>query len=454
VEKKDEKKLMLVLAVLAIVAFYFLVRLPYMRKLPSGVDAHFHLIAASRFEKGHSPKFLEKFAVGDNYAHPPLLHFLLSFIPEQARPQTLFVVGSAADCCVALLTYYLAEKVVPWPYSFIAAILYSIIPAAYLQSVSQSARPLGVLWYNLSIILVAQDNPAMLTLASIAVALTLLSHKMATQTLLFTCLLLSPLLFMADKLFPLALIFGFGLALLLTKGGYIVTLKDHVGYLKYHFRHGSWDKGNKRPGSPKRLFMFLPFFYIPIFGLLLDSQIFCRISLILAWYIAVLIIFFSWLWGDGYRYLACAALPTSILSAQALYAGVNALWIIPALASSAFVIYRNLRTQSHQVWPDFNKIKVSPNSVILVMPSYAGYIVARSLNCKVLWGGGNQESLRFELETLPKIMSNSPNDLISKFHVTHLLLGSKNLSFIKPIQDSFTRTVETNGYVLFSRKKD
>jgi len=441
---------MLVFAVLAIVAFYFLVRLPYMRKLPSGVDAHFHLIATSRFEKGHSPKFLEKFAVGDNYAHPPLLHFLLSFIPEQARPQTLFVAGSAADCCVALLTYYLAEQIVPWPYSFIAAILYSIIPAVYLQSVSQSARPLGSLWYNLSIFLIVQSNPVMLPLASVTVALTLLSHKMATQTLLFTCLLLSPLLFMANRLFPLALIFGFGLALLLTKGGYITTLKDHVGYLKYHFKHGSWNHGTKRPDSPKRLFMFLPFFYIPIFGLLLDSQIFYQTSLILAWYMAVLAIFCLWLWGDGYRYLAYAALPTSILSVQALCADVNALWIIPAIAVSALVICKNLRSQ--QVWPDFSKLKVSPDSIILVMPSYAGYIAARNLNCKVLWGGGNQESLKFELETLPKIMSDSPSDLIEKYHVTHILLGPKHLGFIKPIEDRFEKIVETNGYVLFKRK--
>ena len=443
---------MFAFAVLAIVTFYFLVRLPFMRNLPSGVDAHYHLIATSRFKRGYSPKFLDKFTVGDNYAHPPLLHSLLSFMPEKVRPQALFVVGSAFDCCSAILTYYLAEQIVPWPYPLIAAILYSVTPAAYLQSVSQSARPLGAFWYNLSIILVAQNNSLMLIFASVAVALTLLSHKMATQTLLFTCLLLSPFLFMANKLFPLALVFGFGLALLLTKGGYIVTLKDHVGYLKYHFKHGSWDHGTKKPDSPKRLFMFLPFFYIPIFGLLLSSQIFVQTSLILAWYMVILAIFFLWLWGDGYRYLAYAALPTSILSVQALCAGVNALWIIPALAASALVIYKNLHTQSRQVWPDFSKIKVSSDSNILVMPSYAGYIVARNLNCKVLWGGGNQESLKFELETLPKIMSDSSSDLIEKFHVTHLLLGPKNLGFIKPIEGSFERTVETNGYVLFSRK--
>jgi hypothetical protein len=228
-------------------------------------------------------------------------------------------------------------------------------------------------------------------------------------------------------------------------------LKDHVGYLKYHFKHGSWDHGTKKPDSLKRLFMFLPFFYIPIFGLLFHSQVLLQAPLILAWYIAILAIFFVWLWGDGYRYLTYSAIPTSLLSAQAIHAGVNALLIVPALLVSALVIRKNLSVRP-PVWPDFSKIHVPTDSVTLVMPSSCGYISARNLKGKVLWGGGNRESLIFELETLPRIMSTVPNNLIEKYHVTHILLGPEHLDFIKPIQDKFEKIVETNGYVLFKRK--
>ena len=441
----------IIFEVIAIVAVYFLLRLPYMQHLPRGIDAHFHLLAASKFKRGRPPKSLDRFAVGDNYAHPPLLHFLLSFIPEQVRPQALLILGSAADCGTALLTYFLAQRYVPEPYPFIAAILYSITPASYLQSVSQSARPLGSLWYNLSVILLLQNSPIAIMLASVAVALTLLSHKMATQTLLFTCLLISPVLFIVNNLFPLVLVFGLGLALLLTEGGYVVTLRDHVAYLKFHFKHGSWDRGRKSPDPPMKLLKFQPFFYIPIFGLLFQSQVLLQATLILAWYIAILAIFFIWLWGDGYRYLTYSVLPTSLLSAQAMHAGLNTLVIVPALAVSVLVIGKNLSVGS-PVWPDFSKIHVPTDSVTLVMPSSCGYISARNLNGRVLWGGANAESLMFELDTLPKIMPTAPNDLIEKYHVTHILLGPKNLDFIKPIEDRFEKIVETNGYVLFKRK--
>jgi hypothetical protein len=197
--------------------------------------------------------------------------------------------------------------------------------------------------------------------------------------------------------------------------------------------------------------MFLPFFYIPIFGLLFYSQVLLQAPLILAWYIAILAIFFVWLWGDGYRYLTYSVLPTSLLSAQAIHAGVNALLIVPALVVSALVIRKNLSVRS-PVWPDFSKIHVPADSVTLVMPSSCGYISARNLKGKVLWGGGNRESLIFELETLPRIMSTVPNNLIEKYHVTHILLGPEHLDFIKPIQDKFEKIVETNGYVLFKRK--
>jgi len=136
-----------------------------------------------------------------------------------------------------------------------------------------------------------------------------------------------------------------------------------------------------------------------------------------------------------------------------MYAGVNPLVIIPALIVSVLVIGKNIWTSFWRpILPDFTKIDIPTDSVTLVMPSSITYVSARYLNGRILCGGGNAEALVFELETLPKIMSTAPNELLEEYHVTHVLLGPKHQDFIKPIEDRFERILETNGYVLFKLK--
>jgi len=441
-------------AILAITAIHFSLRLPLMRFVPRSVDAQFHLLATSRFRNGHPPKVLGKFLVGDSYTHPPMLHFLLSVFPENLRPKMLFMLGAVSDYGIALLTYFLGLQYMAEPYALVAAVVYSVTPASYLQSISESARPLGALWYSLSIALLPQKGILEMTFASITIAFTLLTHKMATQTLLFTCLLVSPIFYASNNLFPLSLLFGLALALLFTKGSYVRILRDHAGYIGFHLKYGSWDKGKKRPSNPKWLAKLQPYFYIPLIGLIFYSQVFLgEVSLIFVWYSSILVLFFVWLWGDGYRYLAYSAVPTAILSAYAMYTVENALLVLPALMVSVALIGKNMWTSNRRLaLPDFTKIDVSEDSVTLVVPSSLAYTSARHLRGKILCGGGNAEALVFELETLPRIMSSAPEKLLQDYPITHVVLGPKHQDFIKPLENRFEQTLETNGFILFKRK--
>lgn len=164
-------------------------------------------------------------------------------------------------------------------------------------------------------------------------------------------------------------------------------------------------------------------------------------------------IFFCWLCGDSHRYLAYSAIPTAILSALAMHAGMNSLLIIPVLVISAGVISRNILAFCRQpALPDFARIDLPKDSVTLVMPSSIIYVSALHLNGRILCGGGNADAVIFDLQTLPKIMSTTPEKLLEEYPITHVLLGPKNQNFIKPIENSFERVLETNGYVLFKRK--
>jgi len=442
-------------AILAITVVHFSLRLPLMRHIPRGVDAQFHLLATSKFHKGHPPKVLGKFLIGDDYAHPPLLHFLLSAFPEHLRPKTLFMLGVVFDYGTVLLTYLLGLQYLGELYALVAAVICSVTPASYLQSVSESARPLGAFWYGLSIALLPHRGVLEMILASISIAFTFLTHKMASQTLLFTCMLISPFLFVANSFFPLTLMFGLALALLLTKGGYVTTLRDHVGYLGFHLKHGSWDKGKKRPGNPEWLVKLQPYFYIPIIGLLIYPQTFLsEVSPIFFWYLSTLVLFLTWLWGDGYRYLAYSAVPTAILSADGMSRFENALIMLPALVVSVGFIGKSILTSHRRTTlPDLTEIDIPSDSVTLVLPSSVGYVSARFLNGRILWGGGNAKALEFELRTLPEIMSTNPSGLLQEYPITHILLGPNHQDFIRPIEDKFERMLETNGYVLFKLKR-
>ena len=442
-------------AIALITALHFSLRLPRLKVLPRGIDAQFHLLCASRFHRGRAPKTVGKFVVGDKYTHPPLLHFLLSGFPERRRPQALFLLGVVADYSLALAVYFVAIQFVPTPYALVASLIYCVTPASFIQSTSESARPLGALWYCLTILLLPSQSILWMACAAVTTTLTLLSHKMATQTLVFTCLILSPFLFTANPLFPLPLVFGFGLALLLTKGGYLNVLADHIAFITFHLRYGSWNRKRKLPGSPKQLVKLNPYFFLPLLGFWISPQMFLSGSiLMLAWYASVLVIFFVWFWGDSERYLMYSAVPTSILVAITLNVGANPLFLIPPLFGSGAMILRNSRVFfKRDVLPDYTKIEVTQDAVTLVKPSSLTYVSARNMKGRILCGGGNATALKFELEILPKIMSTNPHVLLKDYHLTYALLGPKNRDYIEPIEDNFEFAIKTNGYTLYKRKQ-
>jgi hypothetical protein len=133
--------------------------------------------------------------------------------------------------------------------------------------------------------------------------------------------------------------------------------------------------------------------------------------------------------------------------------GVNVLVIIPALVVSVAVIGKNILTSyKPPVLPDFTKINIPKDSLTLTMPYSLNYVSARYLNGRILCAGANAESLVFELETLPRIMSTAPDKLLEEYSITHVLLGPTHRDFLKPIEDRFERILETNGHVLFKRK--
>jgi hypothetical protein len=434
--------------------FCLSIRLVQIRKVPKGIDAQFHLLATSKYDNHRIPKNFGKSIVGDNYSCPVLLHFLLSFIPEDIRPKMLFILDITSDLGIALITYYVATLFMPITYALVAGLVYSVTPIVYVEAVSETDRPLGLLWYTLSMFLLFQRGIFYLLLAAITISLTFLSHKLSTQTLVFVCLIMAPFLYATNNCFPFALMLGFALAFLLTKGFYLEMLRDHIRVISLHMKHGSWNRRKKTFGSPKHLIKFQPFFILPVIGLLFFPQVILdRLFIYVVWYVSVLIIFFVWYWGDNHRYLSYSAVPTSILSAYALYAGMNPLLVIPCLIVSALVIRANiLDSRRPLVLPDFAKLNLPDNAITLIYPTAISYLIARHLNGRFVYIGGSAAALKFEIETLPKIMLDNPEWLLDEYHVTHVLVGPSNHDFMSAFKSKFEKVVETNGYILFVKE--
>jgi hypothetical protein len=169
------------------------------------------------------------------------------------------------------------------------------------------------------------------------------------------------------------------------------------------------------------------------------------------WYCALLAIFFLWLWGDNYRYLAFVSLPTSILSAQLLLTLIPTLFIVPPLAISSLVIYRNtMNFIEYPNYSDLGEIKFPENSKILVFPTRLVYATAYYSNQKTICGA-LARALTFELEELTPIVKRDISLFLSKYDVTHVFIDKTQSEIIKNIPKDFHKKAEIMDHVLYEK---
>lgn len=428
------------------ILLFLIPRIPLLSQAPKGVDVFLHLLAAKRLEKG-LPRRLDAFIIGDDYAYPPLFHLLLRLVPERFREKAPFLLGIASELGSLILLYAVSSALFGEAVAALSALIYSLIPVNYAETIWQTPRPLGIFLYNLSMALLLLAPPQARPLAAPSIALLLLSHRLSAQALWLSSALLLPLLAGGDPPAIAWIPLGFALAFVSSKGFYFRALKDHMRFIRFHLRYGEMGRGRKRPGNPLDLARLNPFAAIPFLGLMAHPEPLGDPSL--WWLAAALALFFAWIWGDGHRYLAFASFPASILTARLLLSqSPPALVAAPlAFALSIRKIYWIARTFAS--WPSYSPLRALgiPRSSRAFTPGALNYALPYYTGCRALCGPGS-ESLYFWRERLYPLTRERLRSVSEEYGLTHMLIPEDEAD---RVPEGFAKRAEVLGHFLFER---
>jgi hypothetical protein len=214
-------------------------------KLSTG-DTFFHLLISESIRE-HQWKYPSSLynvilSEGDktyNYlAYPPLFHYIIALFPIRFHPK----VARILNLVILSLEISLAASLVYGITSNLAISIFSSFFVAFNLSVFElvvhfTPRPLGMLFYSfvVYIAILCPQNLLSILVLTVLVMLISLTHKFATQAVIFGLL---PYAFIFNRpYFLLSFVFGFLLSILVSRGFYIKILKEHINWLYFYSLH-------------------------------------------------------------------------------------------------------------------------------------------------------------------------------------------------------------------------
>jgi hypothetical protein len=283
----------------------------------------------------HFSKILDPTHGEEQMVYPPLFHWVFRLfrrsdgsLPERGLTllMPIFDIGTAG------IFYFFLRGTFGIEIALIAALLLLVTPAVVIQGITFSPRSIGLLFFVSSILCLTLPFPFNY-LAILPIALVLLTHRLATQTLFFTFLGLA----IIHWSFGFIFIGGVGLALLLSKGQYFEILRSHLAFIKRYVT-GLRYPNRRRLGiflAPTLvglicyltlllLSYFLPF-PLSFFGfsiLQLPIPLPTIVILFLVWSIACLLLLIFWFIGESYRYTYYASVPFAFFCAFLLQSSI------------------------------------------------------------------------------------------------------------------------------------
>jgi hypothetical protein len=358
-----------VLLAMVIIASFVLRALPSIRKQEFGNDAYYHLLVA-RSIRAHR-RFPEKdtgMAPDGPRGYPPFFHLLL--IPFAGRFEKLAkrAVSPSIDAITIAIVFLFSDSIgisePIWP-----TLIFAFSPICVLQSTSLNPRPLSCLILAVSMLSIfwywSTEAVLALVVALVFESLMFLTHKMGVQALVAAHIAASVVIALDDLptgLLAAAVLPGaFLVAIGLTRGAYLrTTLKDHIGFIRVHIRHGDYRTGRKGLPSPMELLKSDPISYAaPVAGLylLVDGGSSMELEFLVAWALGVVILTQFWMLGDSWRHLAFGNIPSSIISVMFVYHLVGSDWAgrlllllltVALVAATVIQLKRALRSDTAQ----------------------------------------------------------------------------------------------------------
>lgn len=411
-----------------------------------GVDVWSRMIEAEYIRKNNHlipmRKISNGFILEGYFNYPPVLPWLLSFIPKKTLFHIQGFIAPLFDAFQNILVFVIALQLTGrMEIAILAQVIYATIPLAVLENSYLTPRSLGYLNFTLAFyplfLYSLVPNPLYLIIGFVFALLCFFTHKFAAQSLLFICIFFS---IIDRNIFYLAIFFSAMItAIVVSKGYYLRILEGHIANIyfwvkNYKFRFAHQVRGLQEDRK-KRDFVSIIYYLLgkftpvillgmnlwtllPIFLLLnsvfhfgfipneiLINPIFFKMAIwaVFCYLFAITIISVKYFHpiGEGQRYLEMAFVPIAILSAvifstlfQAQYGFMAIFFFVGMLLGNIIVTiiaqwigiirdkYRSLQADMNDVFAFINKIKPEPR--ILCIPHQITTMVIYNTKAQVL----------------------------------------------------------------------
>jgi hypothetical protein len=423
----------------------------------AGKDTFYHYLISKEIRREKRlPKTVDRFIEPEQYDYPPLLHFLLSKVPERwYKGVQLF--APFTDILAALFIFIFCLINFDPPVALIAVAIYCFTPFAIDISFSMGPRVIANLLLIICLISTyyAVESFTMFSIivATISAALVLLTQRLAVQSLVAV---LTVVMVVWSTFTPIiVLIIAFFLAMLLSRGFYLTVLRGHIDFVKVMGSRLMDSEKRKVQPSPildlKAITFNLPIIFIlPLtFIQLIDWS--SLIIFLFTWVISLLVLSALWIFGEGYRHMANSVAPLAIIGgAWAVQSGDYKIiigFISISLVLSLYKVYRldKMRQLGIVVTSDvldafrFIRDNGSTRDVVLTIPTdltyhaayFTGAIVAHS-------SGGCAKGLSYNMGVNKMVKEGRVNELISELNIRWILtLNDTLINVPRVVEKSF-----------------
>lgn len=427
-------------ALFALVSAGILLRASLLLKYKwTGKDSFYHLMVGEIIQQDRAlPKTIDRFVEPEVYSYPPLLHILISAFPRRLH-RALQWLSPVSDGVMAFVLFAVCDPIFGDVPALLITGLYLFSPYAVDISFSFGPRSLANLLFFISFLstygAVVDGSLLCTAIAVISTSSVLLLHRLTTQSLLVTIIVL-----FIVSLSPIPLIIliaSVALSVLLTGGFYVKVLKGHLSFIVELTRRIGREGFNPQLALPSPAFLL---FNVPLLVLIIPALLWpvpggSLYNAALVCSIGLVVLSVIWIWGEGMRHLSNAVPLLAIVAGVWTYGhslaelailllvisavvSVYKLRRIASMASMAMVLPRDVMTAL-----DYIRTNSRPGEKVLSLPldfTYAtGYFTGLTM---VQGSGGSAKGLCYNYTLHEAVRKKEFDALVLKFDVRWVIV--------------------------------
>lgn len=467
-----------------------------------GVDVWTRLIEAEIIRKNHykipGTPIKKGFIFEGYFDYPPVFILLLSLFSKKALERYQGLIAPFFDALLNTIVFFIAIQLTNNIYiALIAQLIYTLTPVVAIENSALVPRSIGYLMFSVSfyaLLLFANSQNQKIEYFIVGLifsVLTLLTHRFATQSLLFICILFAIL--EKNPIYIIVFVSSIIIATIISKKYYLRVLSTHITNIIFwsknsnnRFAHQVYGHvpPTKNPDlvgiiykllsklAPATLLIsnvwilsaFLFFILaIPKPVILEKMAVWAIFFYVLS--ILVLMVRFLRPIGEGYRYIEMTQVPTAILSSYLFFYYYNSpfrvfaviiliLFLTGSLSVILVVQYkavikdknRSFTKDLRDVCKFINKLSGTPR--IMCLPHQITTMVAYSTKADILVGI-NSQSVQYMGDFYP-VLKKPVTSLARKYNLDYLLLR-ESFAKLKDLKIKNAKVVYNSGDIVLVR---